>query len=125
MSNLSLKKGLIVLAHAFIGWALCGATMGVGSAVTSVENALIIHAVLAPVFFAVVTLVYQKKFHYTSPLATAVIFVMFVTVMDAGLVAPVFEKSFEMFASVLGTWLPFLLIFLATYVTGIIATRRF
>jgi hypothetical protein len=38
--------------------------------------------------------------------------------MDATIVAPVFEKSYAMFASILGTWLPFPSIFVATYFTG-------
>jgi hypothetical protein len=37
---------------------------------------------------------------------------------DALLVAPVFEKSYEMFTNFLGTWLVFILIFGATYLTG-------
>jgi hypothetical protein len=40
------------------------------------------------------------------------------------LVAPVFEKSFAMFESVLGTWMPFALIFIATLVTGLLTGRR-
>jgi hypothetical protein len=35
-------------------------------------------------------------------------------------VALLVEKSFDMFRSVLGTWLPFALIFLATWLTGIV-----
>jgi hypothetical protein len=45
-------------------------------------------------------------------------------VMDAGIVAPVFEKSYVMFKSVLGTWIPFILIFLATYITGKVTTTN-
>jgi hypothetical protein len=29
-----------------------------------------------------------------------------------------------MFASLLGTWIPFTLIFLSTYLTGLVVTRR-
>jgi hypothetical protein len=47
----------------------------------------------APVFTALVSLFYYKKFYYTTPLVTALCFLLFVFVMDAGLVAPVFEKS--------------------------------
>ena len=45
------RKLIIVLVHAFVGWALCAATMGIGMATTSVENALIIHAIGVPIFF--------------------------------------------------------------------------
>ena len=119
MTKLNLKKIIILLIHAFIGWALCGATIGIGRAITSIENTLIIHAILAPTFFAIISFVYYKKFNYTTPLQTAFIFLFFVIIMDAGLVAPVFEKSYEMFKSVLGTWIPFLLIFLSTFITGL------
>jgi hypothetical protein len=61
-------KIAIVLVHAFVGWALCGATMGIGMAITSLENALIIHAVAAPVFFSAVSRVYFRKFNAKSPL---------------------------------------------------------
>lgn len=119
MTTINLKKIIIVLIHAFIGWALCGATIGIGRAVTSIENTLIIHAILAPTFFTIISFFYYKKFNYTTPLQTAFIFMFFVIIMDAGLVAPVFEKSYDMFKSVLGTWIPFSLIFLSTFITGL------
>lgn len=45
------KKVLVILAHAFVGWLLCGMIMGVGRNITSIENTLIIHAIGAPVIF--------------------------------------------------------------------------
>ncbi|MCJ7433744.1 MAG: hypothetical protein MUO77_09685 [Anaerolineales bacterium] len=121
---MTLKKIIIILAHAMIGWALCGATMGIGMSATSLNNALIIHAIAAPVFFAVVSLVYFRKFNYTAPLQTAFIFVTFVIAMDFFLVAMVINRSFEMFASLLGTWIPFALIFISTYLTGLFALQK-
>jgi hypothetical protein len=41
-----------------------------------------------------------------------------VVFLDFFLVAPVWEKNYAMFSSVLGTWIPFALIFAATYLTG-------
>jgi hypothetical protein len=61
--------------------------------------------------FALLSLLYFRRFACTTPLQTAV-------------VAPVFEKSYAMFASPLGTWIPFALIFAATYVTGSAVTRK-
>lgn len=118
------KKALVIIIHAFIGWALCGATIAIGRALTSMGTTLTIHAVAAPVIFAVLTTVYYKYFAYTKPLTTAVIFSGFAMAMDAGLVAPVFEKSYAIFLSPIGTWIPFALIFLSTYVTGLLMTRR-
>jgi hypothetical protein len=55
---------------------------------------------------------------YTSPLKTAVSFLLIVMFMDFFLVALIINRSLEMFRSLLGTWIPFGLIFLSTYLTG-------
>jgi hypothetical protein len=115
---------LTILAHAFIGWALCAATMGIGMAATSLQNALIIHAIGAPIFFAIVSLIYFKKFNYTTPLQTAFIFVAFVMVVDFFVVALLINRSLDMFASLLGTWIPFVLIFSSTYLMGIYIVKK-
>lgn len=124
MNKLNFKKIIIVLIHAFILWALCGATVAIGRSLTTIELTLIIHAIGAPIFAFIVAMVYYKKFNYTSPIYTAFIFLLFVIAMDAGLVAPVFEKSYIMFKSILGTWIPFSLIFLSTYITGLTIKRK-
>jgi hypothetical protein len=117
------KKLATLLAHAFIGWALCAATMGIGMATTSLQNTLIIHAIGAPIFFLIVSLIYFKNFSYTGPLQTAIIFVGFVIAVDFFVVALVINRSLDMFASVLGTWLPFALIFTSTYLTGVYVVK--
>ena len=53
-----IAKTSILLVHAFVGWLLCAATMGIGMAVTTLQNALIIHAIAAPIFFALISLVF-------------------------------------------------------------------
>jgi hypothetical protein len=118
------RKTIIVLAHAFIGWALCAATMGIGMAITSINNALIIHAIGAPIFFMIIALIYFKRFHYTTPLQTAIIFVVFVITVDFFVVALLINKSLDMFASLLGTWIPFALIFTSTYLTGLYTLKN-
>jgi hypothetical protein len=114
-----LKKSLVLFVHAFVGWSLCGLAMAIGMATTSLTNALIIHAVAVPIVFGLVSSFYFKKFRYTSPLQTAIVFVSFVIVLDILIVALLIERSFEMFTSILGTWVPFLLIFASTYLTGL------
>lgn len=120
------RKAAIVLLHALVGWALCAATMGIGMAATTLQTALVIHAAGAPVFFAAVSSVYFRRFHYTRPLATSVIFVLFVIVVDFLIVGLLINRSLAMFESLLGTWLPFALIFLSTFLTGTFfsATRK-
>ena len=121
MSKIQIKKLMIILAHALIGWALCGAIIWIGMAVTSMENTLIIHAIGAPVIFGVIASIYFRAFNYTTPLQTAIVFVSVVVFMDVFVVALLIEKSFEMFASLLGTWIPWALIFTSTYLTGLLS----
>lgn len=92
--------------------------MAVGSSVTSMENTLIIHAIGVPIIFFVMSVVYFKKFNYTGPFWTALSFLLFVVIMDFFVVAFIIEKNFTMFQSMLGTWIPFILIFTVTYLTG-------
>jgi len=120
---MNFKKVFTILVHAFIGWALCGASMWIGMAIISVEGALIVHAIGAPIFFTIVSLFYFNKFNYTRPLQTALIFVSFVILVDFFVVALIINRSLDMFASPLGTWIPFVLIFTSTYVTGLLVVR--
>jgi hypothetical protein len=118
------KKIIIILVFALIGWGLCGAIIGIGRSVTSMDNTLIIHAVGAPIIFAGLSWLYYARFHFTSPLQTAAIFLGVVILMDAGVIAPFAEKSYAMFTSILGTWIPFALIFFSTLLVGLIMTRK-
>jgi hypothetical protein len=115
---LNVRQGLVILAHALVGWALCFATIGVGLALTTLETTLIVHAIAAPVFFAAVSWLYFTRYGYTTPLQTAFIFTGFVMVVDFVVVALLILQSLAMFASPLGTWIPFALIFASTWLTG-------
>ena len=121
---MGIKQLVIVLAHALVGWALCGASMGIGMATMSLDNALIVHAVTAPIVFTLISLVYFNFFNYTTPIQTALIFVGFVIAMDFFVVALIINRSLDMFASPLGTWIPFGLIFASTYMTGKYVERK-
>lgn len=112
-----------LLVPALVRWALCGTTIAIGRAVTSLQNALIAHAIAAPVIFAGASFVYFDRFHYTTPLQTAIIYVSLVIVLDVVVVATLVEKSYAMFANILGTWIPFALIFCSTYVVGAYVMR--
>lgn len=119
-----IKRFSVVLAFALIAQGLCWAIMVVGQAVTSMENTLIAHAVGAPIIAVIVSSIYYQKFNYTTPLQTAIVFVSVVIAMDVFVVALLIEKSFEMFTSPIGTWIPISSIFLATYLTGLILSKR-
>ncbi len=117
-------KSIVILAHAFAGWALCGAIIGIGRESTSLETTLVIHAIGAPIIFAVISWNYFMKFNYTNPLQTAIIFVLLVIFMDFFVIAFMVEKSFDMFKSILGTWVPFILIVFSTYLTGAYSLKK-
>ncbi len=118
------KKVVIIFIHALVGWALCGATMGIGMATMSMQTTLIVHAVAAPIFFSALSFLYFNKFNYTTPLQTAIIFLLLVMVVDFFIVALLINRNLEMFTSPLGTWIPFVLIFLSTYTTGSLVVKR-
>ena len=115
---------MIILAHAFVGWGLCGAMIGIGRNIMSMKTTLIVHAIGAPLIFVILSLMYFKQFDYTTPLQPAIIFLAFVVGMDVFVIAIFVEKSFDMVTSILGTWIPFVLIFLATYLTGTFCHRN-
>ena len=121
---MNIMKLVTIFVHAFIGWALCFAMMGIGLATMPLQNALTIHAIGAPIFFTLVSLIYFRKFNYTTPLETALMFVGLVITLDFFVVALLINKSLEMFASLLGTWIPFALIFTATSITGLYLRRK-
>ena len=73
---------------------------------------------VAQVCFAGFLWLYFRWFGFTTPLQTATAFMAIVIFLDIFVVALLIEHSFAMFASVLDIWLPFLLNFLATYLTG-------
>ncbi len=117
------KKLGVILLHAFIGWILCAATIYIGKSVTSMQTTLVIHAIAAPIYFILLSWFYFTRFHYTSPLVTALIFLGFIVTGDFFVFALLINRSLEMFASLIGTWIPFALIFASTYLTGWIITR--
>lgn len=121
---MSIRKLVTIFVYALIGWSLCAATMGIGLATLPLQTALTIHATLAPIFFILVSLIYFKRFHYTTPFQTAIMFVGCVIAMDFFVVALLITRRLEMFASLLGTWIPFALIFTSTFLTGVFLGRK-
>ncbi len=121
---MTMRRAAAVVGFALVGWALCAASIGVGFAVTTQTNALIVHAIVAPLVFAGLSWVYFTRFCYTTPLVTAALFLGIVAALDLLVVAAFILRSFAMFGSFLGTWLPFVLIFAATWTTGFAIGRQ-
>jgi hypothetical protein len=117
-------KTAVIITHALVGWAYCGVLIAVGRRMLSLQATLLLHAIGAPVGFGLISRFYHRRFSYTRPAQTATVFLGVVAALDLFLVAPVFEKSYAMFSSLLGTWVPFALIFAATYFTGRFTSPR-
>lgn len=113
-----LGKAIVIVVHAAAGWALCGATLGLGLAYGSETVAFWVHGVMAPVYFAAVTWMYYRRFAYTPPAVTAVLFLAVTGALDVVVVSGLIRHSFDRFESVPGTWLPLALIVAATWLTG-------
>jgi len=111
------------IAHGFVGWAACAALMGGLLATVSLTMALTGHAVGAPIIFAAVTAHLFLRHGGRSPIVVASTFTAMVVALDALVVAWLIERSFAMFSSVLGTWVPFALIFVSAFVTGTLLWR--
>jgi hypothetical protein len=123
MDKLS-KKIVVVAICTIVGWALCGAIIAIGRNLTTMQITLIIHAIGVPIIFGIISLIYFTKFNYTNPIITGIIFLGSAVVLDFFIVALLIEKSFDMFKSPLGTWIPFGLIFLSTYIVGLLVRQR-
>jgi hypothetical protein len=114
----------ISILYALAGWLSCFAVMGICMGVFPMRTALIVHAAAAPLLFGGLSRIYFRKHPASGPLATACLFTGFVMLMDFFVVALVINRSLAMFASVIGTWLPFTLIFLSVWTTGIIVRGK-
>ncbi|MGA2329726.1 MAG: hypothetical protein ABSH05_26025 [Bryobacteraceae bacterium] len=105
---------------ALAGWAACGLTLGVCRAVWGFPAALWLHLAAAPIIFFVVTVFYWNHPRHPGPAPTAALFLAMVFGLDLLIVAPFFERGFGMFASAMGTWIPFGLIFLGSLAAGML-----
>ena len=124
MRQLGIRQILVIAALGLVGWALCGSIVFIGRGFMAMDTTLIVHALGAPVIFTVISWIYFTRFAYTKPLTTAAVFVGIVIFMDVFLVALIIERSMEMFGSLIGTWIPWVLIFLSTYLTGLYLESR-
>ena len=108
--------------HAVAGWVGCAAVMAGALAVTSTRAAIILHAIAAPAIFIAIARHYFLIRGARTPLVVAIAFTAIVAGLDLAIVAGLAEHSLAMFGSLAGTWLPLALIFIATWLTGEIAS---
>jgi menaquinone-dependent protoporphyrinogen oxidase len=112
------RSPAVLFLHGLAGWTLCAATMGVLMATFNVGTALLLHALAAPLIFTAIARHYFRQPGARDPLPTALTFAALVILLDLGIVAGLVQHSPVMFRSFAGSWLAFLLIFLATWITG-------
>lgn len=86
-------KGAIILGHALVGWMYCGALIGIGRQFMSMHATLVMHAIGAPLGFVLISLLYFKRFAFTSPLQTAFLFLGVVIGMDFFSGVKYFQKN--------------------------------
>lgn len=112
-----------LFASGLVLWGLCGATMAIGRRVWSLETTLRVHLVAAPVIAFFVSAIHKSLAPEFDSVLRATAMVGIVIVLDFAVVAPLFERSYAMFRSLIGTWLPFAAIFLASWVAGLVVWR--
>jgi hypothetical protein len=78
----------------------------------------------APVVFALLSSRFFRGYPDTAPLRTSLTFVGIVIGLDGVVVAPLFEHSYAMFTSPLGTWIPFTSIWLVSFLVGQVSRRQ-
>ncbi len=119
-----MHKSLGLALHGLVGWAICGSTIAIGRQLVSMETTLLVHAVVAPLAFGLLTWHHLSAFPESSAGGIALTMTGMVIGLDALVVAPFFEGSYAMFRSVLGTWVPFASIAGASYLVARIAGSR-
>ena len=101
-------------------WGLCGAVMAIGRRIWFLDTTLHVHLVIAPVVAFVVAAIHKFLAADFSSVLRAMVLTGLVVILDAVVVAPIFERSYAMFSSLNGTWVPFASIFLASLAAGIL-----
>ena len=107
-----------LLLHAALGWALCGALLAGLLWRLPLGVALVLHAVAVPFLYIPVSVHYFRRRGARDALPTALAFTATAAGLDLLVVAALIQRSLAMFASPLGVWLPWCLLFLTTLAVG-------
>ncbi len=107
---------LILLA--LVVWAACGGVIAIGRRVWTMQTTLVVHLFAAAAFAFAAAAVHAWFWPGFGALERAAATTGLIVALDALVVAPLFERSYAMFRSALGTWIPFAAIFLATWAAG-------
>jgi predicted CoA-binding protein len=115
-----------LLGYAVGAWAVStGVMLLLQLTLSSASISLWLHALIAPLVFHASALDYFRRADAVKPLRAALTFTALAAVLHLTLVAGVLMRSAALLTSVPGTWLPLLLIFLATMVVGTRSVPRY
>lgn len=107
-----------LVAYGVLGWAILALITLALSAIASLGTALVLHAIVAPFVFVTLAWRYFRARGAREGLLTAITWTAIVAVLHLVILAGAIHRSMDMFASVGGTWLAFVLVFLSTWATG-------
>jgi hypothetical protein len=107
-----------LLGYGVVGWALSAAIMGALYFAAGLTASLIVHAIAAPLLFIALARRYFGARGARDALPTAIVWTCVMMLLDLIVIAGVVQRSLAMFGSVAATWLPYALVFLATWATG-------
>ncbi len=110
-----------LIGLALVLWGACGGVIAVGRRLWSLDTTLRVHLIAAPINAFLVAAAHKELAPGFDPLLRAAAITIIVMLLDALVVAALFERSYAMFRSVIGTWLPFVAIFAAAWAAGVLA----
>ncbi len=109
-----MRPAVLLVLTATAAWTACALTMAASTTLVSTDSALVIHALFTLVWFALAAGLYRRGHRWPGPNAIALTNLATVVVLDVA-VAGLVHRSLEMFDSVMGTWLPYALVFAGSW----------
>jgi hypothetical protein len=92
--------------------------MAVGRRLCGLRTALYVHVVAAPALAFLASAIHKLIAPGFDSLLRAAVVTGLVITLYTVVVAPIIERFYAMFRSLIGTWLPFAAIFLASWAAG-------
>jgi hypothetical protein len=89
-----LTRSAALVGYAIVGCAACGATIAFGRQWLPMSTTLVLHAVIAPFVFALLSMHFFRRHPEATPLETSLRLVAVVIGLDAFVVAPIIEDSY-------------------------------
>ena len=84
-------------------WAACGAVIAIGRRIWTLDMTLRVHLVAAPVLAFLLSAIHKSLAAQFGPVLRATVMTGLVVILDAVVVAPLFERSYAMFRSLIAS----------------------